>query len=55
MPRLQKIIKRLTMTCAKCMKDKDKLAWFFGNTTLYNESLLCRICFKESFNKLTIT
>ena len=38
--------------CAKCFSEKeDKLAWFFGST-LFNESLLCRTCWKGQFNML---
>ena len=40
-----KIIK-LSFQCARCFKDDaDKLAWFSGKT-LFNESLLCRTCWK---------
>jgi hypothetical protein len=40
--------------CAKCFNEKiDKLAWFVSKNSLWNESLLCRTCFSESFNKLT--
>ena len=54
MPKLIPKAKKLAFMCAKCFNTKvDKLAWFFGNSLLWNESLLCRTCFSESFNKLT--
>ena len=47
-----KIIK-LSFQCARCFKDDaDKLAWFSGKT-LFNESLLCRTCWKVQFYKLS--
>ena len=47
-----KIIK-LSFQCARCFEDDaDKLAWFSGKT-LFNESLLCRTCWKDQFNKLS--
>lgn len=46
-----KIIK-LSFQCARCFKDDaDKLAWFSGKT-LFNESLLCRTCWKDQFSRL---
>lgn len=45
--------KLLTMKCAKCFKEKDTLAWFVSKNSMYNETALCRICFKEQFNKLS--
>jgi len=45
--------KLLTMKCAKCFKEKDTLAWFVSENSMYNETALCRICFKEQFNKLS--
>ena len=47
--------KLLTMKCAKCFKEKDTLAWFVSENSMYNETALCRICFKEQFNKLSET
>ena len=53
MPRPSTKIKKLAFICAKCFNDKaDKLAWFEGNT-LFNESLLCRTCWKGQFKLLT--
>ena len=47
-------IKKLSFQCARCFKkDADKLAWFFSSNSLWADSLLCRVCFKESFNQLT--
>lgn len=47
--------KLLTMTCAKCLKEHDTLAWFQSTSSMYNDSALCRKCFKEQFNKLSET
>ena len=41
------------MKCAKCFKEKDTLAWFVSKNSMYNDTALCRICFKEQFNKLS--
>lgn len=47
--------KILAYICAKCLKvDAEKLAWFYGNESMFADSLLCNKCFKESFNFLTI-
>ena len=52
MPKPSIKIKKLAFMCAKCFSEKeDKLAWFFGST-LFNESLLCRTCWKGQFNML---
>jgi len=40
--------KLLTMKCAKCFKIKDTLAWFVSKNCMYNDTALCRICFKEN-------
>ncbi len=54
MPKLIPKTKKLIFMCAKCFNEKiDKLAWFVSKNSLWNESLLCRTCFSESFNKLT--
>lgn len=53
MPKLFGKKKILTMTCARCMKVQDKLAWFVSKNSMYNESALCRICFKQQFNQLS--
>ena len=46
-------IKKLAFMCARCFTTQaDKLAWFVGST-LFNESLLCRTCWKDQFNRLT--
>ena len=47
--------KLLTMKCAKCFQVKDTLAWFVSKNSMYNDTALCRICFKEQFNKLSET
>ena len=53
MPRLAVRIKKLAFICAKCFSEKEeKLAWFVGGT-LFNESLLCRTCWKGQFKLLT--
>ena len=52
MPKPSIKTKKLAFMCAKCFSEKeDKLAWFFGST-LFNESLLCRTCWKGQFNML---
>ena len=39
--------------CARCFTTQaDKLAWFVGST-LFNESLLCRTCWKDQFYRLS--
>ena len=46
-------IKKLAFMGARCFTTQaDKLAWFVGST-LFNESLLCRTCWKDQFNRLT--
>ena len=53
MPKPSHRTKILSDICAKCFTTKaDKLAWFVGKT-LFNESLLCRTCWKDQFNRLT--
>ena len=53
MPKPSHRTKILAYICAKCFTTKaDKLAWFVGKT-LFNESLLCRTCWKDQFNRLT--
>ena len=53
MPKPSTRTKILAYICAKCFTTKaDKLAWFVGKT-LFNESLLCRTCWKDQFNRLT--
>jgi hypothetical protein len=53
MPKPSHRNKILAYICAKCLTTKaDKLAWFVGKT-LFNESLLCRTCWKDQFNRLT--
>ena len=48
--------KILAYKCARCFTENaDKLAWFYGSDSLYADSLLCNPCFKDQFNKLTIT
>jgi len=44
-----------TMQCARCLKVHDKLAWFQSKNSMYNDTALCRICFKEQFNQLSET
>ena len=40
--------------CARCLTTKaDKLAWFQSDSSMWADSLLCRICFNEAFNLLT--
>ena len=45
--------KQITMTCGRCFKTFDNLAWFFGNSIIYNHVLLCRECFKFAFKMLS--
>ena len=53
MPKPSYRTKILAYICAKCFTTKaDKLAWFVGKT-LFNESLLCRTCWQDQFNRLT--
>ena len=53
MPKPSHRTKILAYICAKCFTTKaDKLAWFSGKT-LFNESLLCRTCWKDQFSKLS--
>ena len=53
MPSLFIKFKPLAYVCAKCFTETaDKLAWFVGKS-IWNESLLCRTCWSQSFNKLT--
>ena len=53
MPKPSHRNKILAYICAKCFTTTaDKLAWFVGKT-LFNESLLCRTCWKDQFNRLT--
>ena len=54
----QKSIKNkiLAYMCAKCFRtDADKLAWFFSSTSVFSDCLLCKQCFKQSFNQLPQT
>ena len=44
--------KTIAMICSRCLIDHNKLAWYYG-VGLYNNSLLCRDCFKFVFNNLT--
>ena len=47
-------IKKLAYKCARCFKeDEVKLAWFFSSNSIWADSLLCRICFKEAFNSIS--
>jgi hypothetical protein len=47
-------IKKLSFQCARCFKkDADKLAWFFSSNSLWADSLLCRVCFKEALKTTT--
>jgi|10_taG_2_1085330.scaffolds.fasta_scaffold131626_3 hypothetical protein len=53
MPKLIPKTKKLAFICMKCFtKTADKLAWFVSKNSIWNESLLCRICFNGAFNKL---
>ena len=46
-------IKKLSFQCARCFKkDADKLAWFFSSDSLWADSLLCRVCFKEALKSI---
>ena len=46
-----KIIK-LSFQCSRCLTTKaDKLAWFQSDSSMWADSLLCRICFNEAFKK----
>jgi late competence protein required for DNA uptake (superfamily II DNA/RNA helicase) len=42
----------IAMTCSRCIQEHKTLAWYYG-IGLYNNSLLCRDCFKFVFNNLT--
>jgi late competence protein required for DNA uptake (superfamily II DNA/RNA helicase) len=42
----------IAMTCSRCIREHNTLAWYYG-VGLYNNSLLCRDCFKFVFNNLT--
>ena len=54
MPKHTNKIKKLSFQCARCFKkDADKLAWFFSSNSLWADSLLCRVCFKEAFSKIS--
>jgi late competence protein required for DNA uptake (superfamily II DNA/RNA helicase) len=44
--------KTVVMICNRCMKEYKTLAWYHGEG-LYNNSLLCRECFKFVFNNLS--
>jgi len=44
--------KPIAMTCSRCIKEHKTLAWYHG-TGMYNNSMLCRLCFKTVFNSLT--
>lgn len=42
--------KILAYICAKCFSTKaDTLAWFQSDSSMWANSLLCRICFNEAF------
>ena len=46
-------IKKLSFQCARCFKkDADKLAWFFSSNSLWADSLLCRVCFKDALKTI---
>ena len=47
-------IKKLAFICAKCFTTKaDTLAWFQSDSSMWADSLLCRICFKQAFTNQT--
>ena len=46
--------KYLAYKCARCFTEKaSKLAWFYQKDSMWDNTFLCRLCFKEAFNKLT--
>ena len=54
MPKPSTRNKILAYMCAKCFTTKaDTLAWFQSDSSMWADSLLCRICFNEAFNLLT--
>jgi len=54
MPKPSTRNKILAYQCAKCFTtDALKLAWFFSSNSMWADSLLCRICFKEAFNSIS--
>lgn len=44
--------KTIAMICSRCIEEKNTLAWYYG-VGMYNNSLLCRPCFKFVFNSLS--
>ena len=44
--------KTIAMICSRCIEEKNTLAWYYG-VGMYNNSLLCRPCFKFVFNNLS--
>ena len=56
MPKPSTRVKILAYMCAKCFRnDADKLAWFFSSTSVFSDCLLCKKCFRQSFNQLPQT
>ena len=54
MPKLLTRNKILAYMCAKCFTTKaDTLAWFQSDSSMWADSLLCRICFQQAFNNQT--
>ena len=54
MPKLIPKAKKLAFICAKCFTTKaDTLAWFQSDSSMWADSLLCRICFQQAFNNQT--
>ena len=50
MPKPSTRNKILAYMCAKCFTTKaDILSWFQSDSSIWANSLLCRICFKEAF------
>ena len=48
------LIKKLTMYCARCQTEHEKLGYFNSESnSLWDNYFLCSQCFKKAFNQLT--
>ena len=50
--KIAKKIHYLTMTCSRCLKDKNKLWWFNSDCSMWDNSLYCKECYSYIFKQL---
>ena len=51
---MPKFKQKISMFCSRCVKEYDKVAYFFSESSMWDNSTLCRKCFVEVIKKLPI-